>query len=258
MLRNRFARSAYHCCLQVGWDPRSTLRFAGALAPYMRDWFRFRRSFAGRMRFLPSLHDRGDFSGSVSEYFWQDLYVAREIFQRSPALHVDVGSRLDGFVAHVAAFREIEVLDIRPAQASIPGVKFKQADVMDASALEYDYCDSLSCLHALEHVGLGRYGDPLDPLGYEKGMRNLASILRRNGRMYLSVPIGRERVEFNSHRIFCPRSIVQLATANSMALDRFAWVEMGEGLREADEPDAIIEMLSKKDYSLGIFSFIKQ
>jgi hypothetical protein len=32
------------------------------------------------------------------------------------------------------------------------------------------YCDSLSCLHALEHFGLGRYGDPIDPRGHEKGI----------------------------------------------------------------------------------------
>ena len=76
-----------------------------------------------------------------------------------------MGSRIDGFVAHVAAFREIEVFDIRPLTHKIPGVVFRRVDILDLPEALENYCDSLSSLHALEHVGLGRYGDPIDAEG---------------------------------------------------------------------------------------------
>lgn len=93
--------------------------------------------------------------------------VARAIHTAKPVKHVDIGSRVDGFVAHVASFREIEVFDVRPISTAVPGVLFRQADLMDSPSLPADtegggYCDSLSCLHAIEHFGLGRYGDTVD------------------------------------------------------------------------------------------------
>lgn len=145
-------------------------------------------------------------SGSVGgHYFYQDLYVAQRIFQVSPRRHIDVGSRLDGFVAHVASFRPIEVIDIRPQKQKFPNMTFIQHDMMDTLPPELTECtDSLSCLHALEHFGLGRYGDRIDYDGYLVGLDNLYRMLEPDGRLYISVPIGIQRIEFNAHRIFSP------------------------------------------------------
>ena len=75
--------------------------------------------------------DRWDEAGEATgHYFHQDLVVAREIFTRAPRRHIDVGSRLDGFVAHVASFRDIEVLDVRPLHMASPHIAFLQQDVM--------------------------------------------------------------------------------------------------------------------------------
>ena len=75
------------------------------------------------MKFMPCLHDRYEEGGATkSEYFWQDLLVARAIHATMPVKHVDIGSRVDGFVAHVASFREIEVFDVRPISTAVPGV----------------------------------------------------------------------------------------------------------------------------------------
>lgn len=152
---------------------------------------------------MPCLDDKGRPGGTTSgHYFHQDLLVARRIFARNPERHVDVGSRVDGFVAHVASFRSIEVIDIRPTEKTIPQITFR---VGDLTALPDDLrgiADSVSCLHALEHFGLGRYGDPLDPAGHLKGIAGLCELLRPRGILYLSVPIGPSRVEFNAHRVF--------------------------------------------------------
>jgi hypothetical protein len=146
-------------------------------------------------------HDEGGVASG--HYFHQDLFVARRIFENQPIRHIDVGSRIDGFVAHVATFRTIEVLDTRAVSSDVPGISFRQADLMNLPA-EYVNCtDSLSCLHTLEHIGLGRYGDKIDFDGWSLALQNLWKMLEAGGILYLSVPTGKvQRVEFNAHRVF--------------------------------------------------------
>ena len=164
---------------------------------------------------VPCLKDRFEESGAASgHYFHQDLLVARRIHARAPQVHVDIGSRIDGFVAHVASFRPIEVLDFRALSAVIPNVSFKQCDITAPlpAGLEQS-CDSLSCLHALEHFGLGRYGDPIDPQGHLVALSNLAAIVKPGGWFYLSVPIGPQRIEFNAHRVFSVAHLLELVSS---------------------------------------------
>ena len=101
------------------------------------------------------------------DYFHQDLLVAKLIYEDQPKRHIDIGSRVDGFVAHVASYRKIEVLDIRPlAKSEHENIIFTQADLMNPKDL--GEVDSISCLHVIEHFGLGRYGDPIDIEGQNK------------------------------------------------------------------------------------------
>jgi hypothetical protein len=210
---------------------------------------------------MPCLHDRHAEGGAVkNEYFWQDLVVARLIFKANPTKHVDIGSRVDGFVAHIASFRDVEVFDVRPISTSIPGVIFKTADLMrlDSIPLQKDrYCDSLSCLHAIEHFGLGRYGDPINPTGYINGIQNMAALLKQDGILYLSTPIGQERVEFNANRIFNPHNLVRLAKLNGLEFQDLTIVDPnGSSLRIVNSEKELLE-LATKDYNLGIFIFKK-
>ncbi len=244
---------------QFGVDVRRFARFIMGIPRYVRDWRRFRRSYSGQLSLVPCLQDWHAAGGSVgTEYFLQDLFVAQKIFQAGPEKHVDVGSRMDGFAAHVASFREIEVFDIRPVHSTLPGIVFHQADLMNADDLPEGHCDSLSCLHALEHFGLGRYGDPLDVNGHEKGLRNMARLLKSGGTFYLSVPVGKARLEFNAQRIFNPLDLVRLASDNGLTLEGFASVRQGGSLQEADEAEREMAALQNVRYALGIFTFVKQ
>lgn len=244
---------------QFGLNPRIFLRSLRGLPRYVSDVIRFRKKYDGKFVHMPCLHDWYEEGGAANnEYFWQDLYVAQKIFATKPERHVDIGSRLDGFVAHVAAFRDIEVFDIRPVTPVIPGVVFSQADLMNPSGLKTDYCDSLSCLHALEHFGLGRYGDPINVDGYVAGLSNMVGILKQKGVFYLAVPIGQARVEFNANRLFDPVALLALAESNGLDLKDFAWVEPGKPLTPSYAMGVDLEMLSKRHYALGIFTFIKK
>ncbi|MGO9120624.1 MAG: DUF268 domain-containing protein [Desulfomonilaceae bacterium] len=242
---------------QFGVDPIRTYRSLVGLPRFARAWVVFRKYYSGKIGFLPCLHDWDETAGAVGdEYFWQDLYVARMIYHANPDKHVDVGSRIDGFVAHVASFRQIEVIDIRPLPA-IPGVTFRQADLTKKEQSLSGYCDSLSCLHALEHFGLGRYGDEVNPNGHKAALQNMARMLVNEGTFYLSVPVGMERVEFNGHRVFDPHTIVSLAAENGLRLKEFAWCQDGHPIQEPSDPHTDLQLLGAMNYALGIFTFQK-
>ena len=123
------------------------------------------------------LFDYSDNAGNYKgHYFHQDLLVAKFINAQNPKRHIDIASRVDGFVAHVASFREIEVLDVRPLPKSVhENIKFRQINFMKPQILEE--ADSVSCLHAIEHFGLGRYTDKIDVDGHNKGITNLVDLV---------------------------------------------------------------------------------
>ena len=248
---------------QVGFDGRVFFRFLRGIPRYIKDLRTYRKGYSGSLSLMPCLHDRYEEGGSTkSEYFWQDLLVARWIFAAKPARHVDVGSRVDGFVAHVASFRDIEVFDVRPISTQIPGVEFRQADLMSNNILQGSagegYCDSLTCLHALEHFGLGRYGEPVDPSGYERGLVNMGALLKRGGIFYLSIPIGRARVEFNAHRVFDPRHIIKLSASNGLILQQLTVIDSLGRVLIVKNTKSDLQELGTATYNLGIFIFIKE
>lgn len=203
------------------------------------------------------LTDYADAAGAArGHYYHQDLLVASLISTANPQRHVDIGSRIDGFVAHVASFREIEVFDIRALDESRHcNIKFVQKDLMDHR--DDDITDSISCLHAIEHFGLGRYGDPIDPGGHLKGVKNIARMLKPGGTLYISFPIGfADAVHFNAHRVFHPESLFEWeGIKDVMDLQRFDWVDAtGEINLNAEVNDAVDAV----KYGCGIYTFKKR
>lgn len=193
--------------------------------------------------------DAGVASG---HYFHQDLLVASFIHDNAPRRHIDVGSRIDGFVAHVAAFRPIEIIDIRPLpDTGHPNIAFLQADLMEPASLPA--ADSISCLHALEHFGLGRYGDPIDPMGHRKGFENLTRMVSAGGTLYVSFPIGKANsVAFNAHRIFHPSEILNWLPAD-FSLSRFDYVDQAGSLHSESKPESAVGLR----YGCGIYTLRK-
>jgi SAM-dependent methyltransferase len=250
--------------IAFGFHFGETVRAFRGLVPFVRDWMRFREQNkkAGspwRIEMnVPCLTSRFEPGGTASgHYFHQDLLVARRIFARNPVRHVDIGSRVDGFVAHVATFRQIEVFDLRPVPAPVPNIIFRQCDLMKLPVEFEQSCDSLSCLHVMEHFGLGRYGDPIDLYGYEAGFESLRRLLKPNGILYLSVPMGRERIEFNGHRIFSLVSLLELF-GPAFELESFSYVDDSGALHEniPVPPEMLIDSRGL-DYGCGIFELRK-
>jgi len=241
----------------VGFDVHraTTLR---QLPRFTRDALAYRRRARGPFELSPGdlapiLTDFHAPAGIArGQYFHQDLWAARLIYARRPAAHVDIGSRIDGFIAHLLTFMPVTVVDIRPLETDVAGLHFVRGDMCRLDRFESGSIDSLSCLHTIEHVGLGRYGDSINPDGWRVALRELARVLAPGGRLYLGTPIGRERVCFNSERVFSPKTILDAIPAlqpvslaaiderdrfvSDADLDRMLTIPAGCGLFELTKP----------------------
>lgn len=160
---------------------------------------------------MPMIFEYRTNAGSVDlHYFFQDIYVANLVFKYGIKHIYDIGSRIDGYISHLLSMDiHVTMIDIRPLPYEISNLDFIEGNATDLSELESGSIPALSCLHALEHFGLGRYGDPLDYDAWRKALNIFKRIVSLNGYLFLSVPIGvKETVVFNAHRIFDPMTIL--------------------------------------------------
>lgn len=211
-------------------------------------------------KIYPIITDIHDVSGSMSgHYFHQDLYVARQIYKNNPKRHLDIASRIDGFVAHVASFRDIDIMDIRPNVSKVKGINFTQADLMDLTQNIIGQYDSISSLHAIEHFGLGRYGDPIDYFGYLKAIENIAKMLHSGGFFYFSVPMGSpQRIEYNAHRVFSLVHLKEILEIDFSIIE-FSYInDAGDFYENIKINEANIESSCGCKHGCGVFILIKK
>lgn len=199
---------------------------------------------------LPCLDDRTPGTGFDRHYVYHTAWAMRVLTRSRPAAHVDVASSLY-FAALASAFVPVRYYEYRPVDLHLPGLECEQADLLrlpfgDGSV------ESLSCMHVVEHVGLGRYGDPLDPDGDLKAMAELRRVLAPSGELLFVVPVGKPRVQFNAHRIYAFDQIVD--ALNGLDLSEFALVP------DRKNGSALIESATKQQadaqrYGCGCFRF---
>lgn len=159
----------------------------------------------------PIIIDKYSEMGSIDDYFWQDLWAAKLIHKNKPCMHYDIGSRLDGFIAHILAMDiPLRVIDVRPFPLEIENMETVVDDATELRQFDNNSVDSMSALCSLEHFGLGRYGDKVDPEACFKVFDRIQDKLKIGGSLYVSVPIGKEKVQFNAHRIFYASTIVEM------------------------------------------------
>ena len=194
--------------------------------------------------------DRVSQAGSVNHYFWQDLWAAKHIFYNKPEVHYDIGSRVDGFIANLLSFgQKVNLIDVRPLDARIPGLSFTCADATELNEIEDESIRSLSALCSLEHFGLGRYGDTIDPEACFKCFDAIQRKVAIGGDIYIAVPVGRQGVEFNAHRVFYAETIIKEFSKCHLvefSIDYGTHIEYDTSLHRLDDA---------KDYEFGLFYF---
>jgi hypothetical protein len=197
----------------------------------------------------PCIYDKTQTTAFDAHYFYQDIWAFKKIQESKVGNHVDVGSRVD-FVGFLTAITRVTFIDIRPLKANLDNLNSRKGSIL-AMPYEDDSVQSLSCLHVAEHIGLGRYGDPLDPLGTVKACKELSRILAVGGSLYFSVPIGTPKLCFNAHRIHSPRQILQYFS--SLKLAEFSCIDDDGNFRKNIDPS----ILEGSSNACGLFHFTK-
>jgi SAM-dependent methyltransferase len=197
----------------------------------------------------PYLADKTTFTGFDAHYIYHPAWAARIVKQINPAFHIDISSTLH-FCTQLSAFIPVRFYDYRPAVLSLDNLLSEKAD-LTGLFFESNSIESLSCMHTVEHIGLGRYGDPLDPKGDLKAIKELKRVVKPGGSLLFVVPVGEARIIFNAHRIYSAKAIAD--AFDGFKLERFSLVEdTGNFLENASLGDA-----DKQQYGCGCFWFKK-
>jgi uncharacterized protein DUF268 len=222
------------------------------LGRYVSDYRRFRALAPGGARLreaYPCLMDATRTTGFDPHYFYQAAWLARQLARDRPDFHVDFGSSI-GTIGVTSGFVPTIFVDLRPVHADLCSLASVQADLTKLP-FKHNSLKSASCLHVVEHVGLGRYGDSIDPAGHLKAARALVELMAPGGRLYISTPVGRARVCFNAHRIFNPSAVTDMF--GGMQCVDFSFVDDSRRLRRS----SFTEEANNLDYGCGLFLFQK-
>ena len=220
---------------------------------FLRHWVKYARSAGapsiGVLDLQPCLGDWRRHTPFDAHYFYQGAWLARRIKASKIDRHVDIGSSVLTISVLSAQVQTIFV-DYRPLKAALPGLTSVAGNILRLPFAD-NSVNSLSCLHVIEHIGLGRYGDPIDPQGSTKAALELQRIVRPGGIVFLSLPIGRERVCFNAHRVHAPASVMQMF--GRLTLVEFSYVDDAGRLRERQQLSSANDL----EYGCGLFQFAK-
>jgi len=229
--------------------PITMFRFLGG-------WIRFLGAGgdAFPLDFYPCLDDNTSETAIDYHAFYQPIWLLKHVLKNQPNRHVDIGSQVTT-AGMLSAICPVDFVDIRPVPIATERFKSQAGSILDlpysAKSLE-----SVSSLHVLEHVGLGRYGDPIQANGPELAAKELVRALAPYGRLYVTTPIGRPKVSFNAHRIFSVAEILNMF--RGLDCVEFSVVDFLGKYREAVSKYILPELLqqvSGNDFCLGMFVF---
>ena len=162
-------------------------------------------------------------------YFYQDCWAFEKIVNNKPKSHVDIGSH-HKFVALLSKVVPTTMVDIRPLSLPLETLNFKRGSILELP-FEDNSLESVSSLCVVEHIGLGRYGDPLDPEGSIKAINELKRVLKPGGKLYFSVPVGDKNITaFNAGRIFSLGKLKEFLSP--MVIEDYAFI-VGRSLQKS-------------------------
>ena len=151
-------------------------------------------------------YDKTEQTNFNRHYVYHTSWAARVLSQTKPENHVDISSSLY-FSAITSAFLPITFYDYRPAKIELSNLTSKAANLLNLDFKD-NSISSLSCMHVVEHIGLGRYGDPIDPIGNLAARQELSRVLAPQGDLLFVVPLGKPRVIFNAHRFYSYKQVI--------------------------------------------------
>jgi SAM-dependent methyltransferase len=198
---------------------------------------------------VPYLDDKTTYTGFDAHYIYHPAWAARVVKKINPAFHIDISSTLH-FCTQLSAFIPVRFYDYRPALLELDNLVSEKADLTNLHFAS-DSIESLSCMHTVEHIGLGRYGDPIDPSADLNAIKELKRVVKPGGSLLFVTPVGRSRIVFNAHRIYNARAIKE--KFDGFKLEDFSLVtDDTRFLQHIDTKEA-----DSQNYGCGCFWFKK-
>lgn len=228
-------------------------RFEADLDNFKRNAAYSQKRFDEAYEAYPMLDDKTSVTPIEPHYTYHPAWAARILAQTKPQKHVDISSTLN-FCTLVSAFIPVDFYDYRPAQIILEGLTSKHADLTNLDFAN-NSINSLSCMHTLEHIGLGRYGDRIDYDGDLKAIGELKRVLAINGDLLIVVPTGKPKIAYNAHRIYAYEQIISYfepleLIEFSLIPDDFSEVGL---IKNASK-----EIADKQNWGCGCYWFKKQ
>ena len=214
----------------------------------------FKQQSSGRFQLnwnevIPYLNDNTANTGFDAHYVYHPAWAARIVKKIAPAVHIDISSTLH-FCTQLSAFIPVEFYDYRPAVLMLDNLVSKKADLTNLFFAS-NSIESISCMHTIEHIGLGRYGDPIDANGDIKAISELKRVVKPGGSLLFVTPVGKQKVIFNAHRIYDAAEVVKLF--DGFTLKDFSLVKDNNEFRN----DCKISEAASQNYGCGCFWFVK-
>ena len=238
---------------------KKIIRFS--LSPFiLGEYFIFKKQNDERfsMKFsdiYPCIKDRTTKTRFDRHYVYHTAWAARVVKEINPEFHIDVSSILY-FSGIVSAFIPVHFYDYRPAALSLSNLESEKGDLHHLP-FEDSSVHSISCMHTLEHVGLGRYGDPIDAKGDIKAINELKRVVSAGGNLIIVVPVGKPRIEFNAHRVYSYEQIMEYVMDEKFSLKEFAFIPEHEH-EGPIERNADPSRVANSHYACGCFWFQKK
>ena len=231
-----------------------------ALSPFiLKDYFAFKHAaksdrFSIKLSdFYPQIKDKTIKTGFDRHYVYHTSWAARKVKEINPIKHIDISSSLY-FCGIVSAFTDVDFYDYRPADLHLSGLKSLEGNLHNLP-FETSSVKSISCMHTIEHIGLGRYGDPIDPEGDIKAIRELKRVVEVGGSLLFVTPVGQPKIEFNAHRIYSYEQI--MTYFDGFELKEFSLIpeySKDGGIITNANPD----LVKNEKYACGCFWLIKK
>ncbi len=201
---------------------------------------------------VPVLFENTPYTRFDTHYVYHTAWAARKVKEINAKEHVDISSSLY-FSSLVSAFVPVKFYDFRPAKLNLSNLTSLPGNLLQLH-FENDSITSLSCMHTVEHVGLGRYGDTIDPDGDLKAVKELERVVAKGGSLLFVVPVGKPRIQFNAHRIYSYKMVLEMFP--ELTLKEFSLIP-DNALEKGMIYNATEEQSDKQMYGCGCFWFVK-
>jgi SAM-dependent methyltransferase len=176
--------------------------------------------------------------------------------RRGPGRVLDFGSG-NGMMALGAAFagNDVVAVDLEPEGYPFHphGIEYVQGDFNELDFEPASFDQIINC-SSIEHVGLaGRYGSPDEPDGDLRAMEKMAGILKPDGNMVLTIPVGLDAVHPPLHRIYGEQRLARLLEHWQVREESFWAKPSGPRFEPVSRGRALADRGSRSYYGLGLF-----